>query len=291
MIERYNYIDRLKGLAILLVVIGHILVFSTTGNKNPIYTVISSFQMPLFMFLSGLVIKEPKVGKSLFIRVLSLLAPFFVVGLLYNLCIHESLERFFHNEFKHGYWYLLVLTVYYILLLPLRFIRFAQYNFIKDTIIGCVIFVLLKFLDKRVEDDLFSLSLMANLWVYFYIGFLVRRYDGMKIIMKYNLLYTLSILLYFPLLLLYDSEQFVHFVQVVPITAIIFLLYFFASREKKQTKIDSILSWIGKSTLVIYIYHYFILQIINIPSLGNWFIDTHNFFFEIIFLCVLSISI
>lgn len=89
MIERYNYIDRLKGLAMLLVVIGHILVFSITGNKNPIYTVISSFQMPLFLFLSGLVIKEPKVGKVLFIRVLSLLAPFFVVGLLYNLCIQK----------------------------------------------------------------------------------------------------------------------------------------------------------------------------------------------------------
>ena len=36
MIQRYNYIDRLKGFTILLVVIGHILAFSMIGDRNPI---------------------------------------------------------------------------------------------------------------------------------------------------------------------------------------------------------------------------------------------------------------
>lgn len=102
----YNYIDRLKGLAIILVVIGHILSFSMMGGKNPINTVITSFHMPLFMFLSGLVIKEPKIGKKLLARFLQLLAPFLVVGLLFNLCINDTFESFFANGFKKGYWYL-----------------------------------------------------------------------------------------------------------------------------------------------------------------------------------------
>jgi fucose 4-O-acetylase-like acetyltransferase len=54
--DRIQYIDRLKGLAILLVVIGHLMAFCTNGERNPIYEVICSFHMPLFMFLSGLVL-------------------------------------------------------------------------------------------------------------------------------------------------------------------------------------------------------------------------------------------
>lgn len=58
-----------------------------------------------------------------------------------------------------------------------------------------------------------------------------------------------------------------------------------------RSKIENLLAWIGKGTLDIYIFHYFILQIINIPILGNWFIETSNYFLEVIFLCILSIII
>ena len=62
MTSRYEYIDRLKGLAILLVVMGHLMAFSLIASRNPIFTVISSFHMPLFMFLSGLVVSNPFAG-------------------------------------------------------------------------------------------------------------------------------------------------------------------------------------------------------------------------------------
>lgn len=51
---RVQYIDRLKGLAIILVVMGHIFGFSQL--EDGINTFIYTFHMPLFMFLSGLVI-------------------------------------------------------------------------------------------------------------------------------------------------------------------------------------------------------------------------------------------
>lgn len=56
--------------------------------------------MPLFMFLSGLVIKEPKIGKKLLARFLQLLAPFLVVGLLFNLCINDTFESFLLMDLK-----------------------------------------------------------------------------------------------------------------------------------------------------------------------------------------------
>lgn len=54
--ERIQFIDRLKGLAIILVVIGHLgLSQVNEGIVKFIYT----FHMPLFMFLSGIVIATP----------------------------------------------------------------------------------------------------------------------------------------------------------------------------------------------------------------------------------------
>ena len=50
-----NYIDRLKGLAILLIVMGHVYGMALDLTGNVAYRVISSFHMSLFMFLSGLV--------------------------------------------------------------------------------------------------------------------------------------------------------------------------------------------------------------------------------------------
>lgn len=53
--KRIDYIDRLKGLAIALVVMGHVYLFSYNHSSSVIPNVIGSFHMALFMFLSGFV--------------------------------------------------------------------------------------------------------------------------------------------------------------------------------------------------------------------------------------------
>lgn len=60
----FRYIDRLKGLGILLMIAGHLYIFcynetSTTANEMILWT-----NMPMFLFLSGCVISTPPVGKS-----------------------------------------------------------------------------------------------------------------------------------------------------------------------------------------------------------------------------------
>ena len=53
--QRIDYIDRMKGLAIFLVVMGHVSRMAFAQSDDVVYRVIGSFHMPLFMFLSGLV--------------------------------------------------------------------------------------------------------------------------------------------------------------------------------------------------------------------------------------------
>ena len=63
--ERVIYIDQLKGVAMLLVVMGHVLGFDffswETLQGTFLNNLITSIQMPLFFFLSGLVVKKQEI--------------------------------------------------------------------------------------------------------------------------------------------------------------------------------------------------------------------------------------
>ena len=55
MTKRINYIDRMKGMAILVVVLAHVFLFSLDMGNSLVFRFCASFEMPLFMFVSGFV--------------------------------------------------------------------------------------------------------------------------------------------------------------------------------------------------------------------------------------------
>lgn len=58
---RAEYVDRLKGFAMLCVILGHLCGWDFGGSQT-FTSFVSSYHMPLFMFLSGLVISAPPVA-------------------------------------------------------------------------------------------------------------------------------------------------------------------------------------------------------------------------------------
>ena len=72
--QRIDYIDRMKGMAIFLVVMGHVYGMVFNQSEDVTYKWISSFHMPLFMFLSGLgllwfTLKSTFMGKKKYITI------------------------------------------------------------------------------------------------------------------------------------------------------------------------------------------------------------------------------
>tara|TARA_R110000868_G_scaffold396707_1_gene668995 strand:- start:382 stop:627 length:246 start_codon:yes stop_codon:yes gene_type:complete len=63
--DRILYIDRLRGVNIFLVVLGHVLTNNVVdGEYSGIYVWGSTFRMPLFMFLCGYIankVIKPKI--------------------------------------------------------------------------------------------------------------------------------------------------------------------------------------------------------------------------------------
>lgn len=121
--QRIDYIDRMKGMAIFLVVMGHVYCMAFAQSDDVAYRVISSFHMPLFMFLSGLVACSGVVAPYWGIGKLSkklkgLLLPLIVFGMCFTTTISKdfltSLIGFLESPNKNGYWYLLTLAVFYV---------------------------------------------------------------------------------------------------------------------------------------------------------------------------------
>lgn len=121
--QRIDYIDRMKGMAIFLVVMGHVYGMVFNQSEDVTYKWISSFHMPLFMFLSGLVacsgVVAPYWGvKKLGKKLKGLLLPLVVFGMCFSMTFSKDfltgLIGFFESPNKNGYWYLMTLAVFYV---------------------------------------------------------------------------------------------------------------------------------------------------------------------------------
>lgn len=120
---RLRYIDIAKGFAIICVVCGHVLIYDFYGfteawSKSLLVQFIYSFHMPLFFFLSGLVVSPPSsvkdIPKDIWKRFRTLLMPMFVIGGIYSLAIKHDLS-FLADGMKYGYWYFIALFYCYLL--------------------------------------------------------------------------------------------------------------------------------------------------------------------------------
>lgn len=121
--QRVKYFDMMKGVAIFLVVMGHVITMCVRGiDRTPLFKFIENIHMPLFFFISGWFIykvndgnlKVPSVGK----KFMQLILPMVVVSTLWIFYFpHSGLQSPFNSTFeglwsdswKNGYWFTLVL--------------------------------------------------------------------------------------------------------------------------------------------------------------------------------------
>ena len=89
--ERLSWLDVLKGIGIILVVIGH--VYSNRTVFNWLY----SFHMPLFFLVAGWVYKEKSVLTDIKRRIQTIVVPYFSFGLLV-LFYWQVIERRFRDS-------------------------------------------------------------------------------------------------------------------------------------------------------------------------------------------------
>ena len=81
--KRLQYVDFLKGFAILCVVVGHIAAFNPKCDL--LIDFVYSFHMPLFFFISGFLFHKKNIvniQKSIISKVKSLIIPYLSISVL-----------------------------------------------------------------------------------------------------------------------------------------------------------------------------------------------------------------
>ncbi|GAL67507.1 acyltransferase family protein [Jejuia pallidilutea] len=207
--ERILYIDRLRGINILLVVMGHVITGNViNGERAEILIYGSTFRMPLFMFLCGYVaskVIKPKIfdnyGAFVLKKTRTILLPFFAWPLLVDpFFFSDTLEFNFFETFKDlinggGFWflyYLFFITMLYSLWLFLSYRFNANKNIVYD-----LVFLLIIGLALIVIWQLDVISFMRNFmlfYVFYFLGVIVAKYDFLSKLLMSKIGVSISLL-------------------------------------------------------------------------------------------------
>lgn len=293
--QRIQYIDRLKGLAIILVVMGH--VFGFKQPDDGLNTFIYTFHMPLFMFLSGLVISAPPRFCKILKKWRRFLVPFLVVGFACTFYRRLTIESFFCESSKGGYWYLWVLAVFYLLLWVYRFVGRGKKGVVLDILLFGIIYISFKLIVRAFnilgEHDILSLNYCVEMYPFFMLGYFVRKYQLLDYLRKYTVVFSIAVVVFIGafVAIKYYGFNLGRINKLAGLAMLIVLIYLFSAREHSSLFVENQLGHVGRYSLEVYIFHYFFLYNLNVSSVQLWAMSTHNGLIELMFLAVVSVTI
>lgn len=221
-VERNISIDIAKGIAIILVVVGHVIQFGSTGEgywSNRLFQIIYSFHMPLFIFLSGYVSVKGIINKKLMDTIknkfLTLIIPFLSWGIVmflysntkkivFNTAAETNVIKYLIDVVLYpgkGLWFLWVLFFLNILLaLPIKLA--PKYSMVNSI-------VLYLFLLLLPSYDLFYVFMIKWLYPFFFIGAYLSMHRQKTV--KINKPISIIFAVLFPILLIWwDKNDYVY---------------------------------------------------------------------------------
>lgn len=193
--NRLLYFDVMKGVAIFMVVMGHIITMCIRDiDRTPLFKFIGEIHMPLFFFISGWfgfgwqkdgLIKKPKLGT----RAKQLLIPMVIVSSLWIWYFpHSGLQSPLISTFKglwlspskNGYWFTLVLfeiILLYAAVTPwLGKISKIGAHIFCGVVVWLMLIGLALIFSCTVVDGCLGLTLVATYWPAFFAGVTASRF-------------------------------------------------------------------------------------------------------------------
>lgn len=120
-------------------------------------------------------------------KIIALLMPAMTIGGFLCYVTSRSFMYFVTDDMKLGYWYLFVLAFFYLLLTPFRLKLKCDKLVIKVLIdaglalgVWIVLFLLSRYVLSKNITNILSLNSCYNLWPFFILGYLFRKWDLTK---------------------------------------------------------------------------------------------------------------
>lgn len=301
--NRIDYIDQLKGFTILLVIIGHLSYFCWQDTNSLILKWLASFQMPLFIFLSGLMasrsMSEPSL-KFLVKKIVTLLFPFIFVGSIYSLFIRgEALSLWTSGTMHLGYWFTWVLFWIFIIyrIFQKLYLRiFKTENLLKESLYWCTIILLFQIIRKIsiIPESItvfFSIGQLASCLQYFIGGVLITKYTHLRELIFSTYGFSIAFISYWILFFFIEYSLFSNFVGylILGICGIIIMVYYFEKHEQSLLG-GNLLIKLGRRSLDIYVLHYFLLGQLPLKQYSSIVLG-NGLLFELLISIILALII
>lgn len=296
--QRDPWLDNLKAFAIYLVIVGHVLSnCMQNGGGNRVNSIIYFIHIPLFLVISGLLVKDKSIDKNLWLGLLKrFVIPYTIwTGILttfyqgFGHLLHDgfwvNLEVYYSNWCHSFLWFIKAYLVTYILWQALQYLKHPCCRLL----VGSIILVLINLIvqGNKPLAEIASLSLYS--YTLFGAGTWVKKY-----INKINIYIIVMLLICFLLCLPFATSQnnyfecsFSHMLQygdwhifiirlVAGICISIALIWVGHNRQFGRSFYSHIIRGIGKRTLQIYM-----LQSLLVEAALNRVIKLNNDFMGI----------
>lgn len=291
--ERMEYLDALRGVAMLNVIYFHIHVY-LLGESSVVNDFLVRWRMPLFFFISGFFAFAPIYDKALMQkrvrnRLLKQLYPTFVVWILFILCswilgdasLKEYILHGIYDPAKVGYWFTFSLVqVFVIYALFAYILSYFKISFKIQTVIYLFVIAIFGLLSLVAIDDSVMSGTLRKIWnilclgktikfvMFFFSGALIRMHWKRVYIVIRHYWFAVVCLIIFAITFLFtpDGENSGAAIYLASrISGLLFMISLFNCIKQSvssATYIGQYLQRIGRNTLPIYLFHFFILLLI-----------------------------
>lgn len=272
--KRLEYLDIMKGVAILLVLTNHVL--REIAIQHPLDYYVSRYHMPFFFMLSGFLainqIKKPLI-RNISNKFKSLMLPFFTCGISFALTFNK-LNEYIFNPYHAGYWFLFSLFTHWILFLFLKrilyIIKLDKYIIIEIAVLISPFFlgnIIMHFLNDITINTL-TLSYTISYYRFFILGyfigkFILHKQENNLQLISHPICFSTSVIIFIGTSLIYITRN--NITTIIPPTvwqlllclSLFYILYNYKLFLPEQPK--RLLIYLGRNTLIIYTFHYFFL--------------------------------
>lgn len=305
--NRTEYIDALKAIAIIMVVMGHVLFFSFNipTYESILGCLIYSANMPIFFFLSGLfawrsTLRQKNIGILLYRKIRTLIVPALIFTALAMLFLGDTVHGLIENGFGR-YWFTITLfqcfLIYYLIAFAVRCWPWVMNCML--VMLAAFGIIILTFRWDTSVSGFWDINHLAKYFQFFVLGELAGRYSNIyqRIIERKNIcwFFLFAYILVFALL----QSNLLHgigfslcrdiVVRYLGLFAFVSIFYTYRTHFTETNKWNTTLLYIGRNSLPIYMLNYFFF-----PDLSRWqtfFMNNHHFVYSLIFTLCASLII
>ena len=274
--ERYKELDLMKGIGILLVYLGH--SFNLYGLKwNSLflflYRTTYSFHMPLFFFISGLLLNtDKKLDLSKFYKgkLKRLLIPYFFINLI-DFVPRTLFPQLVNSKFKGikeviFYGTKISWFVYTLFIIFMIFPFLDEYILKKDKyyLFGMFL-IILNYLKIFENIKIFSVNTVVSYLLYFYVGYIIKPFYNERIkngIGSQNLIFLIISIIFLSFSYKYYYLNYFNSI-IFAILGILFVLNI-SLRIEEDINIYKFFNFLGINSLTFYLIEGFITVVYRV---------------------------